>query len=189
MEQCFCILPLRAINYLDSVFLFYHKGLESSSSTHLSGKLYCITTTLKHHWPILHLIIIERGIIVCLHLKNSKFWHHYGSPTSFAIGHKPCVGGRVKMAVNFCTCELPVTVMSSKSLLLACVYTCVIAIQPGIQKCQGWSMIKIISICDLPPTMCFDRQYCRTLLAHPSGCHTNTALQSITLNISASSLF
>lgn len=187
MEQCFCIAPLRAISYLDSVFPFYHRGLESSSSTHLSGKLYCITTTLKHHRPILHLIIIERGIIVCLHLKNSKFWHHYVSPTRLAIGHKPCVGGRVKMAVTFRTRELLVTVVSSKSLLLASVYTCAIAIQPGIEKCQGWSLIKITSIGDLPPTMSFNRQYCRTLLAHPSGCHTNTALQSVTLNTSASS--
>jgi len=52
------------------------------------------------------------------------------------MGHKPCVGGRAKMAVTFCTRELPVTVVSSKSLLLASVYTCAIAIQPGIQKCQ-----------------------------------------------------
>lgn len=188
MEQRFCIPPSRAINCLDSVFPFYHKGLESSSSTYLSGKLYCITSTLKHQWPILHLIIIERGIIVCLHLKNSKFWHHYVSPTRLAIGHKPCVGGR-QNGCGFLHTSFPVTVVSSKSPLLASVYTCAIAIQPGIQKCQGWSLIRIISICDLPPTMSFDRQYCRTLLAHPSGCHSNTALPSIMSNTSASSLF
>jgi hypothetical protein len=117
-----------------------------------------------------------------LHLKNSKFWYHYVSPIRLAIGHKPCVGGRVKMAVTFHKCELPVTVVSSKRLLLASVYMCAIAIQPGTQKCQGWSLIKITSICDLPPTMSFDRQYCRSILTHPSGYHTNTALQSITLN-------